>query len=751
MELIYRGEFYSHGGVRWEVEILKDLPAAPAAVGELDFPGEEPLVFEWEERGKEEPVCGSSATLRLLSPGDRTYQDLYTVRAGAVRLDVFRAGALYWSGTLDPEFYEEPYSTLSGYEVELCFSDFGVLDRLKFDLDTPRPTLEDIVSRCIERSGIHAAPADTSMVSLSLPGAGSPIGLADVSVRSDNCHDEEGEARSWREVLEGVLRPLALRIVQKAGKVWIYDLNGLYESGGVRAVRWAADDQMMGTDRVYNNAVVTYDPNVLNGPMVDEKCFVGDTPEDRIALNNVTGADAGGGLRYFSYHYSPKTSTWGDRTDAGFTLWTGGEGTGATLHDSRIAFFRIVPQYDGEEAEGVALFWQAFDGSGTTLAYQLHGARPVVCARADTDWSASYFTSGPVRLPPCGTPEGYRLRISVDMLMDVRFNPFEPASDLFHDPHIGGDLEDDGKSEKKWKKWGNFVYVPARIRFTSEDGGVWIYDNRSVVGRHSQDDPVTALPETAGTWSSSPDAYAYLCWYDPDDRKDSAGVMGWKKNRPAINPTDDRLTTALAKCDPGQYVPYPAFGGKGGELEVEICGNGWIVVNEDTSLDRVDDHNIWEKLRWVLMKLPQVEIIHNRNHDQEIKAEDVVYRAELNPAAADEIAIDTIFGTAEEEIPTARGAYYETSSGEQLTRFSRAGRTAQAEELLIGTLYSQFAERHTRLQGTTDLDPLPPAACTEAMQQGRRFILCGEVQDAVEDTSEAVLIELSPDEYDRRE
>ena len=94
---------------------------------ELMLRGSEPLVIEWEDKDKEETICSSSATLGLLSPGDRTYTGLYTTKACSTRLDVYRDGALYWSGTLDTETYEEPYTYRQDYEVELTFSDFGEL------------------------------------------------------------------------------------------------------------------------------------------------------------------------------------------------------------------------------------------------------------------------------------------------------------------------------------------------------------------------------------------------------------------------------------------------------------------------------------------------------------------------------------------------------------------------------------------------------------------------------------------------
>ena len=85
----YEGEFLSIGGVVNRVEIWQENDSA-FSVGELFFPADSPLTIEWGEQGKEESLLGSSATLKIISPGDRTYLDLYTVRYGEVRMDVYR-------------------------------------------------------------------------------------------------------------------------------------------------------------------------------------------------------------------------------------------------------------------------------------------------------------------------------------------------------------------------------------------------------------------------------------------------------------------------------------------------------------------------------------------------------------------------------------------------------------------------------------------------------------------------------------
>ena len=64
-QLRYQGEFFSVAGVLWRVEIWQDADTPYPVVGELRFPSDTPLSFEWFETDKLEPVQGSGATLQL--------------------------------------------------------------------------------------------------------------------------------------------------------------------------------------------------------------------------------------------------------------------------------------------------------------------------------------------------------------------------------------------------------------------------------------------------------------------------------------------------------------------------------------------------------------------------------------------------------------------------------------------------------------------------------------------------------------
>lgn len=757
--LRYMGEFLSVSGVKWRAEILQEADAAFETVGSLEFDADQPLVIEWGNKSKEEVICGATATLKIISPGDRTYEDLYSIDVGRVRLDVYRNNALYWSGCIDTEFYEEPYEQLNGYTVSLSFTDFGVLDRLKYDLANMR-TLYDIISYCVGRCGITYGGIDDSLISTSLTANGGKLRLTDIKVRSDNFYDEDGEALTLGEVIEGILQPLALRMIQRAGKVYIYDINGLYTKASQKQIVWDGNSQTMGVDVVYNNAKITWSTYAQSDNLSPETCWPENIETDAtlMALNNLSGGSKNG-AQYFSYHYSTTLSDWIDATDCGFTIWVSTDGVNAELGEG-VKFFKIVPQYDGTESEGIAIYWKSVQGIkvGTgsnwsaSFSSQGHGQGTILGGpnpAALENIGGILFKSSPVWIPPIVNEGKLSLRIAIELLLDPRFNPFESAANLMK--YV---------EQKDWydqfNTYGNFIYVPVTIKFQPDGSDtVYVWTNQSVV-KQAVSNPVTTLNGTYGRWTTytnddNPNAWGYLCYYDAKDHIDTSGVLGWKKNRPAINPHKKATISILTNAEDGQYIPYPNYGGGGGKLWVEVRNEGWEIVNEGTDLASSENgpKSLWGRISWVLMKLPEIEIMNSSQFDKTIDTDDVEYNAQLNSAAKEPIEIDTICGTSAEGVPTARGAYFNATTGKQITQLSRAGRTTQVEDLLIGTLYSQFAQRRTTLSGEAQLMHDPIAVYTEANQDGKLFMATEDVQDVRMDCSDAVYVEIRPDEYKR--
>ncbi len=748
---IYRGHFYSRNNNKWEAVISCDQEAVPQEVGALDFPGEEPLVIEWEENKKEDVICSSSATLILISPGDRTYENLYTIKPGAIRLDIYKNGTKYWSGVLDPEFYEEPYNTMQDYEVSLTFSDFGILDRLKFDMKGYR-TIREVLWHALSSGNLNI-PVVESLISTTLDGE-TQMTLLDLSVHSDNFYDEEGEAMSYYESIKGILQPLGMKMVQKNGRIWIYDLNGLYEKGGSKTLKWMSDDQVMGTSEVYNNAVIRWSPYVRDGNLTNDECYVKKTDASLTALNTTQGKNLDTSI-YYSYHASPDPINWFDTSDSGFTIWTDREGVGTTLLDDRVRFFKIVPQADGDESEGVAMYWPSISGSQSGKDYRIiikqHGIQPAA-GTPNSYVGKSLFRTKGTWLPNVKDWRTLRLRIGLELLMDVRYNPFEEAFNMKH--------EKQADNEKAWKAWGNFLYIPVSIKYKPSGGGpTYCWTNRNALPLTNLRKPMTTINETMGEWvpyddsrDDEPETFGYLCFYDVTDREEASAIGGWKRNRPAIDPHNERLSTGLARSDNGQYIPYPNYGGQGGEVSLEIRRNGWIVCDGGTKLNRMvnaDDRKLMGKCHWILVKIPQIEIQRNLIEAPELETEDVIYKAEINSNAKETLELETVCGTSTTEIPLARGAYFNTGSNEPITSLYRGGRHTQAEELFIGTLYSQYGERHLTLSGTTKILTDNITTYEDVMKKGIRMMVTSEVQDLYNETSETTFVELRPDEYSK--
>jgi len=713
---MYSGDFGSRDGVQWHVEIV----GGSGTGGKLSFPKDEPLLIEWSETSKEEPVCGSIATLRVLSPGDRTYEHLYTTEAGQTGLDVYRNGELYWSGTLDPEFYEEPYTDMKDYEVELVFSDFGILDRLSWQL-TGMPTLREIVDDALARSGMNPLTGiDETLISSSLDGG--RLTLSALCVRDDNFIDEDGKGMTLREVLEGILQPLGLRMVQRCGKLWIYDLNGLYQGGGSKAVKWMSTDQMLGVDKVVNNAKVTFSPYGQN-PLLDGK------------------TDCNPGASTESHDISSGWRSWTeDRENIDLTVWVSPDGGGVA--DSGRGYFKIEPVLGGmEETDGVL--------GGFKYVSGIFGNSSPVSKLVGRDFASTteekMLVTKRVRLSGIDQSEadGLYLRLQLELLVDGRYNPWSNDSESDDNWQDAQDTLDEDWS---------YLFVPVSL-VVYDDNGVakQHWTNRSIANSR---DGQPVLTETTGRWESGGGSLgdAWLEYYDPSDRKHSSGTGGWQTNRQCIGMTNKALKRSLTARKAGQYLPFPS---EGGWLEVTVWGGLWPYKDIHTagltlgqSRHEEQERQLREQVRWCLYKAPRLEVVNTKLTNDVVKAEDVEYSGVINPSAREDLELETICGTMETVNATARGLLFKTASKKPLTELSRAGRTTQAEQLLIGTLYSQYGERHTTLSGTVEI--LSDGLCvyTEKMQGGRRFMALEDVQDVEQDSSEVRLCELSPDEWD---
>lgn len=481
---------------------MQEADAEFASVGQLEFPADAPLVIEWQREDKEKVICGSNATLKIISPGDRTYEDLYTIEVGRIRMDVYRDNVLYWSGAIDPEFYEEPYEQAQGYEVSLTFSDFGILDRIKYDLQGIR-TLREIVQYAITRAGIQYGGIDTSHVSTKFSDSNS-IANGGLSVRSENFVDEDGEASTLYEVLEGILQPLAIRIVQRAGKVYLYDLNGLYNDGTAKAIVWDGSSQEMGTDKVANNVVVSFSPYSSAELFSDELEYKGKYDIEHTNLTSDAPTAAGYG-QYYSYYpdYSDEHRqgyNW-DYNLIDFTIFINSEATGLKSIGSGCQYFHILPVTGGvSETTGVAYAFRTGGHGGINTGWpkwKVHSGVP----HASLSGGGEILTTNRVFLPKLDdvSAKKYKVRIAAEICLDARYNPFS-----------GSTSGNDEGNSNTLKVCSGFVFIPAKITLYDAEGNA-LYHYRNLDA--AQDATKGHLGYSRGKWVSGADPGGD-CWLE---------------------------------------------------------------------------------------------------------------------------------------------------------------------------------------------------------------------------------------------
>lgn len=731
----YEGSFAGREGTLWTAEIWQDADTAYATTEQLSFSGEEPLTIEWDEAAKEDVICGSTATLHIISPGDRTYIDLYTITPGKIRLDVRKDGTLYWSGTLDPEFYEEPYTDNEDYEVSFTFSDFGILDRLKWN-QSGLLTLEAIITTALQRSAINYTEINQDYISTQLTADSGKMTLKELSVRSDNFYDEDNEASTLKEVAEGILQPLALKITQRNGKIWIYDLNGLYGNAGTEKIIWKDDGQTMGTDKVSNDVQITFSP-YSNAKQSTDATYTGESDiddEDSNADPIVKNYNEG------SSYNMDKDAAW-DWKGISFKVFCSNKGKGLEEISTAAKYFKIMPVLGGEEAEGVAYGFKHITGwigstSGNgTAHYETVLTEP---SKITTD-TGMIMRTHKIYLPKLADSSKYLINIKLAMLADARYNPYTTDEDV----------ENETDDYNEVKSTFTMASMNATVRMLDDSGKTTAaYYNTAVT---FEDSNKNMFPSGQGWLTTDPDnAICKLGYYDKSDLVEGCAICGWQTNRHwtgfCTGGTEGEITNSQLKAaGDGQYIPYPPTGGW---LEVRILG-GMDAINwthhGDNRYTTIDDED-WARLRWLLLKAPEVTIVRNNAKMSEVESDDIEYKGTVNADAKDDIDIDTTCGTMKAVCPTAKGAYYKTSDAEQIMTLYRNGQTNQAERLLIGTLYSQYADRKTKLSGVTELLTGDLKTYSDGAQaDGVKFALTSDYEDLGEETSEMNIVELEAD------
>lgn len=718
---IYHREFKNIEGVTWCVKIYDSNAPEGCESKEMSLSADAPILIEWSEIDKITPIQTSSMTLKVISESDREYLSLYSIEPGTIKVELFREGERYWSGMLDPELYEEPYAYKDHYEVQFTFSDFAILDRKRWEKTGPM-TVREVVDGIIAATGLSIVNPNEKEFSTQAEG---PSGqwyrnFAQQYVIAENFYDEEGEPMTLRKVLEETLRPYGILVVQKNGQVHIYDLCYLY-GRDAESIYWKSSDQMLGVDRLYNRVTLSFSPYA----------------ENEIINGTIEHDDLKGLVSGHTIYKNYKATYYETDKIEGFKFYS------SSITDSKlpislntsqnVSYFRIDAVHSGNNEAGVVWVWgvdpnhsdppvypkenideiQALSSTGMNCEEELMTVKKGFIVNSST-WTES------------GKQE-IRLQIKLDVLVDVRYNPFEDAGDY------------NNKTDYDYMEGHcNIGYVPVMLYVKDSTGNIlYHYENNDV--RNSSDCSHENCKWVAGkgAWGCM-----WLCYYNSDDRIGKSCFGGWQTNKPIIGRFTGSIPKKWSAQGDGELIEIPPCGGY-----LELCiGRGIYQINCTKKGEFGEDTEFYRKVKWLLYKQPTVTIVDNNGKEPEYK--DIVDSSWLATSAADELEIETLIGSATNKYKTpltVRGCIVDENLN-VITKFKRNDTVGRLEHLLIGSIYSQYGSRHETLGGTATLIhefcPL-----SDASSPNKKYILLSEVQDIFENTSEIKMSELSAESY----
>jgi hypothetical protein len=176
----------------------------------------------------------------------------------------------------------------------------------------------------------------------------------------------------------------------------------------------------------------------------------------------------------------------------------------------------------------------------------------------------------------------------------------------------------------------------------------------------------------------------------------------------------------------------------GGYLEMTVYSGAYICGKNGQYTD------ILQYIRWVAYKDASITLV--RKNGLPVEMEDQEDIAHINALAFEKRSVETIIGTLSPKLQsvTGRGLIFSALSIHE--KFTRAGVQDRLEKLLLGTIYSQYAQRYTKLSGTVKLLS-GFGTYTDANSEGK-YMIISDMQDLHADESNVCIVEFAQDNYE---
>lgn len=213
-------EYYDIKEVLTRVEILGKNFEGVAS--EIEYIDPNPVIIDWKGKGSDKyrSIVPSECVLNVIAKEDFEYITLFSSDEKEHRVDIYKAGIVFWKGYVMPDVYNEPYLAPPYNMTVSAVDGLATLDSYDYELIEDKVNLLDIVRYCLQKIEHDIKIYDATFILPSVETSGS--GLQRNYVKGDsfnglNCY----------EVLERVLFSQAARIAQVKGKWSIVPIDAL--------------------------------------------------------------------------------------------------------------------------------------------------------------------------------------------------------------------------------------------------------------------------------------------------------------------------------------------------------------------------------------------------------------------------------------------------------------------------------------------------------------------------------------------
>lgn len=610
-----------------------------------------PFTLQYIDVEKLEPVQGSQATLRFLSEAIFQFVDLHTDDMQKYLLRFYRDNALYWIGWLDSELYTEKLSDVPPYPVEFSGADFNIWERLKYR-DEKENAYTDIVSlmthlkRCFDalKLPFNKLYIGCTTVPEGIQVAASETALHVLYMMSANFYDEDAEPMAVREVVENILRPFGLMMVQKDANVYIYDYNtvkrGLpmkrydfssftYEAeetvnfnhGNLPDIGFMSNDSSYGFEEMINNVKIT--SSLYAEVKMTEVSISKKTLSEEIGMTS--------DRRYTLYYYNRCE---GIENISGKFAW-----------------------YERTDEQII---------EGCYLPYKINpvSLSPVFRIKVPT-----YLV---------GTDGAANINVKMQAYINTRENPFSENDGIKDDKNSGA-----------LKLYCNLYTTDAAgtpIKYCNLDRGI-------ADGRPDEINPDRIRDYWEDTTGGTIPPGKFILWFSNEDVTSSI-LDTWVTNANVKNTSTGSGWTSIASSLVAKGLNIPTKGNSG-FIVFEITGKSRI-VNQQIDTD-ANPATIFpeDKVKHLLLKDISISILDKDG--KELSTDDYEFKSYVNKKVATDFEDITLkcISANEDEAPVGKANILAKTGNTyklQLS-FTRSGQTDILERLLMCTIHSNFATK----------------------------------------------------------